>query len=253
MSASEQESTNPLLQRAREALSRDPAWAGREGEPPPRPAEGAPEQPQAGVSGQLARSVEDATSKIKEIIDAAEKVAAEIDAEARAEADRYLERRQREADRTALELTDELERLTEPVLTRLGALRDETQALQRAVDDAAAAVRSLAERAKTTVREEAAAATPTPKGPVPPPEAEEEPPAFRQRGGRPVAYPGTGGGAPSAEGETAAGDAHAEAVLRATQMAVAGHERDEIEATLVREYAIADAGSIVSQLLGDPE
>lgn len=249
MSASEQESSNPLLRRAREALSKDPAWAGRSAQAPADPPRAAAEEggrPPEAPQGQLARSVEDATAKIKEIIDAAEKVAADIDAEAHAEADRYLERRRQEADEDAAEISAELQNLTVPVLTRLQALRDDTDALHAAVEDAAAAIRGLTARTEV---EEAPASEPASR---PAPVAADDPPPFRGRG--PVSYPGTGKGAEPTGGEDVTEeDSHAEAVLRATQMAVAGHDREEIEAALKSEYDIADAGALVEQLLGDAE
>ena len=41
-----------------------------------------------------------------------------------------------------------------------------------------------------------------------------------------------------------------EAILRATQMAVAGSSRSEIEATLRDEFGLADAGAVVNDILG---
>ncbi len=41
-----------------------------------------------------------------------------------------------------------------------------------------------------------------------------------------------------------------EAVLRATQMAVAGSSRSEIEATLSDEFGLADATPVVNDILG---
>ena len=68
--------------------------------------------PASGASSELRRSVGQATERIHEIIDAAERVAVEIRSDAEAEAERYLEERRREADRLAGERTAALDQLT---------------------------------------------------------------------------------------------------------------------------------------------
>ncbi len=70
------------------------------------------------------------------------------------------------------------------------------------------------------------------------------------RGPRPMAYPGNP--QPAAEPQTAAseGGNREDALVRATQMAVAGHDRSEIESALASEFGIAEPGGIVDDILG---
>jgi hypothetical protein len=199
---------------------------------------------------ELKRSVSEATRKIEQIVDAAERVAHEIRTDAEAQASRYLEERRHEADRLVEERAGALSETVRPVVQRVEHLREQAVEVTREVEQALTSLRGLSAGASYS-------------GETAPPEAHRETgpevgQAFSQGvvepgdGGRPTA---TAGGA--GPGETATGrpqvDAPslaAEARLRATQMAVAGSGRVEIEATLRGELGIADPTPIVDEILG---
>jgi len=153
------------------------------------------------VSGtsELGRSITQATSRIHEIIDAAEQLAEEIRREAEAEAARYLEERRREADRMTEERRAELGKLTESAAEQVARLRTEADSVAQTID----AMRWVAEK-----RENAQSAEPAREP------AREEP------------------------------------LLRATQLAVEGARREEIEDALRREFELTEPRAVVDQVLG---
>ena len=57
--------------------------------------------------------------------------------------------------------------------------------------------------------------------------------------------------APSEPSGDSSADPNEQALLRATQLAVSGIGREEIEATLTDEYGVADAAAIVDEILGE--
>ena len=102
------------------------------------------DQPIGSVPSGLSRSVSEATERIHEIIDAAEKVASEIRTEAETEAQKYLAERRREADRAAEERTESLDRLTKTVADIGEQFKHQAERmiaeLDRAITDARAGV-----------------------------------------------------------------------------------------------------------------
>jgi cell division septum initiation protein DivIVA len=96
------------------------------------------------VSGtsELGRSITEATSRIHEIIDAAERLAEEIRAEAEAEAARYLEERRREADRLTEDRRAELGKLTDSAAEQAERLGAEAESLSQTIE----AIRWVAEK-----------------------------------------------------------------------------------------------------------
>ena len=163
---------------------------------------------------ELRRSVSEATARIQEIVDAAERVAEEIRAEAEAEADRYLAERRRDADRVVEERARQLEELSGLLTERARYVQEQVAAL------AGALARTVA--------------------------------SLRAETGAPASEPGP----PLAEGEPAephpgrASGGSEEPLLRATQMAVEGTERAEIERTLRREFGVDEPGAFVDRILG---
>lgn len=267
---------------------------------------GEPREPNVG------RSVSAVGERIQEIIDTAERVAAEIQADAERQAREYLAERRREADRLVESRAAELAEMRNVLTATAGRVEAKTAELVAALDDAlarvrenearAAAMRQDSEPAATlepTPSPEPAASRPAQNGPAeaagehtPAGPGESQPHhglseqpqsggvAEREEGlererslqglnPRPVAYPGSAAGGseqhdarpeegeasarmqavPDQPAERRAGDTEA-ALLRATQLAVAGRNRDEIEATISSEFDLGDPAAVVDQILG---
>jgi hypothetical protein len=180
---------------------------------------------------ELRRSVSEATARIEEIIDTAERVAEGIRAEAEAEARRHVAEREREVDRLAEERARELAELAGLLTERARYVLEQVQGLAHALERTAAAIRAGGVPA--------ASAEEAPEGgadePRPPDERHEGAEAQPQPA-RPTSPPQRGGAD--------------EPLLRAIQMAVAGSERAEIERTLHRDFGVDEPGAIVDQILG---
>jgi hypothetical protein len=197
----------------------------------------------------LRRSVSEATGQIQEIVDAAERVAEEIRAGAEADAAAYLEERRRDVDRVTEEHARQLAELADSLAGEVEAVRQDVRRVTRALEDAIAKIRAMPAGLSTGEPPPAADEGAEPAAVAASPPASE---AERQGGPRPVAYPGraVAQAASSAAANPASGSGSEEPLLRATQMAVAGSERAEIEDALRREFGIADPGSIADQILG---
>ncbi len=180
----------------------------------------------------LKESVADMSERIQGIIDEAERTADEIQANARIEADR-------EARRTVEARIQSLSGVVAPLGDRIDALRAEADALIAEIDDAAAELRKLTSVDSRAQRRPEPAPEPEPE---PEREAGPELAVAPEPAAAPTAYPGTAS-APDAP-------ASEEALLRATQMAVSGSSRGEIEATLREDFGIADPSALVNGILG---
>jgi cell division septum initiation protein DivIVA len=180
----------------------------------------------------LRRSLSEATRRIEEIVDTAERVAAEILADAEAEADRYLDERRREAERLADERERTLSEVVASMERRASRLRGEVEGMVGELEAAIARLRGLA-APESSSRPLAAA-----QG-----EAALRPPAPYPTESAAAAQPGEPEVVTEARGPE-------EPLLRATQMAVAGSSREEIERTLVDEFGVSDPGAIVDAVLG---
>jgi len=192
---------------------------------------------------QLKASITDASLKIESIIDDAERAAADIRAEARSDAER-------EARRLVSESSAQLSAVVDPLVRRVESLRVEAAALMH---DLEAATMKLAELTKRTTEPSYSGGLGSADNapPIDDPQAERSEPgemferAEGSSGPSPVAYPGKG-----ANSNSSSTHPPEEAVLRATQMAVAGSSRSEIEDTLRVEFGLEDAGSVVDDILG---
>lgn len=235
-------------------------------------------------SGSVRDAVSRATTRIEEIIDSAERVASEIRADAEAEGRELLESRRREAEELEREtdrLRAETERLrhereealqgaTRGLSAKLGNVRvslettlaslDRTDQVINELDtppppvaDARAGPFPGADRMTPPVPTPSMAPSPETapdpfvSGPdhAPEPPAGDEPAdadAFDEAGPVPTD--------PLPPARPASGSNSDEAILRATQMAVAGSNRDEISRTLQAEFGIDDPESILGQILG---
>jgi uncharacterized phage infection (PIP) family protein YhgE len=168
----------------------------------------------AGESG-LQRSAAAASEKIQAIIDTAERVANEIQTEADAEARRYLDERRREADRLAEERIGQLSQLSRSLVRRIDRVQGLADELAQELE---AAVSSLGEIGKAPAKPQEASGT-----------------------------------AEAQQQTDADGDVSEEAVLRATQLAVSGSSREEIESVLAAEFELEDAGAVADDILGRAE
>jgi hypothetical protein len=237
------------------------------------------DQPTTGVSSGLSRSVTEATERIHEIIDAAEKVASEIRAEAEAEAEKYLADRRREADRAVEERTESLDRLTKTLADTGEQFKHQAERMLADLDRAIADARAGVYRHGAIASLDDEPAEPPAPEPVPDPpsfdsgsltperpplsslgpddDPIELPPLDSEPLERPrpaeaavAAYPGrvdlpTGDPQPAA-----GGDQSAEALLRATQLAVTGKNRDEIADVLRTDFPGVDTEPLLDEILG---
>lgn len=191
----------------------------------------------------------DVARRINAITDAAENLANDIRAEAEQEATRYLQERRRETDRLVADRVEGLSALKDELEARADRVTQEVQALGRAIDDATSSIRSLAESQREASAGGADEGSHAPTGIT--------------------AYPGTG----ATRGDEGASHASApqesaplepagtfvrrrgrddgDAVLRATQMAVGGSSREEIERVISTEFDVSDPAAVVDEILGD--
>ncbi len=231
-----------------------------------------PTYPGAGGEGQppaarspLQGSVATATARIQVIIEAAEKAAAGIIDDAEAQARRYLEESRARADLIADQRAGEMSALTDSLIERAETVKRQSDELIRALDQAKLQVEErfraesapiappreapYAPRVQEAPREQAPVHHLKPVEPpappdfpvgVAPPERVMEPVSPEWRAGPMPPPPGRGGGTPPSDG----------ARLLATQMAVAGSSRAEIESRLQNEFGIWDAGPMLDAILG---
>ena len=176
--------------------------------------------------------VQSITERIEEVLETAERVAAEIQADARAQADRhlretrsqaddYLQRRRAEVDSKALERRSALDASAAELREGQARIRGRAADLAREID----AVLNLL----TKLRGATDAQTVAPLV---------------------VANPDA---TPLADDSPSSGRLAEEALLRATQLAVAGSGRSEIEERLRSEFDLADPRAVVDEILGGAE
>jgi hypothetical protein len=222
-----------------------------------------PVPPQGSPGADLRRSVSIAAERIQEILDTAEHVAEGIQTEAKAEAERYLAQKRSEADELAESQAQRLEQALDPLRAQLRTIERTSAEMVSAVEAAIASTRGTSvdspkprpveveAEAETEQPEPESAleldedAAPAPRKPVPVP--------------APRAYAGTGRGPdsawepepPSRDAATARGaELRESAVIRATQLAISGSARSEIEAALREDFGFEDPRPIVDEVLG---
>ena len=234
----------------------------------------------------LRRTVGEATERIHEIIDAAEQVALDIrrDAESeartyleerRSEADKAAEERRREADQAAEERSKELDDLTRSLADTAEEFKHQAERLladlDRTIVDARASIyragseAAVSDEADESVKDEADEDKPaddeaTEEKPLLSLESEpfsvealsadhkdlDELPPLEPEAAQPAAVSAYAG---TAEGP-ADDDRTSEALLRATQLAVTGKERDEIADVLRADYPGVDTEPLLDEILG---
>ncbi|HEX5592454.1 MAG TPA: hypothetical protein VFX35_03790 [Solirubrobacterales bacterium] len=168
---------------------------------------------------------ETTAERLEAIVEAAERAAESVIDDAEAQAHRYLAQARVEADRAAEGRISELSELIDSLLGQAVSLRREAEQLQATLEEARSRI--------------------DPERPVEPTDPASPPEAPRLR-----AVPGAEETAPAPEARPA--DA-AGARLLATQMAVSGSSREEIEARLRNRFEIEDTTPILDAILGPEE
>ena len=174
------------------------------------------------------RALMEVGERVDEIITGAERAAEDVRRRAQADAERYLAERRRRADALEAERSRRFQEALGELRSGVGRIGDEAERVVQSVEEAIG---------RAADAEESAGEAPiaTPATPAPPP------------GPRPIAYPGRASREP--DGEPMA-EPRVSMLIRATQLAVQGHERVEIEQTLESEFGAADVGQIVDEVLG---
>jgi hypothetical protein len=164
--------------------------------------------------------------RLEAIVEAAERAAESVIDDAEAQAKRYLAQARVEADRLTGDRVAGLSELIDSLLGQAQSLRQEAEALQATLEEAKARVET--------------GAGPEPAEQAPPPEQRQAP---RLRAVETAETP-----APEFE-ESKSSDA-AGARLLATQLAVQGSSREEIEQRLRNGFEIEDTDAILDAILG---
>jgi cell division septum initiation protein DivIVA len=169
----------------------------------------------------------DTAERLEAIVEAAERAAESVIDDAEAQARRYLAQARAEADRAVEGRHAELSDLIETLLGQAASLRQEAERLQATLEEARARIGSG--------------------------EAPEMPPAHQPVRPAPPQAPRLRAVAQGEESGLAAETSRADAAgarLLATQMAVSGSSRKEIEARLRKGFEIEDANPILDAILG---
>jgi hypothetical protein len=165
-----------------------------------------------GGNAPLGSLVANVGARIQEMLDTAERVAGEIRADAEAAGRTYLQERQRDADRVVQERMAELDQITQSLAARAANMEHEMTAF-------VAEVEQIRWRMGRLIGEDGPPAESAPAGSPTPGMAVQSPARF----------------------EPAASQ---DAALRATQMAVAGAERADIEQMLRDQFGMDDPSAI---------
>jgi hypothetical protein len=161
----------------------------------------------------------DTAERLEAIVEAAERAAEGVIDDAEKQARSYLAETRERADREAAERITALDGMTDALLAEAGALRRQAERLQATLEEAKARIEEERQPHDTPRLR----AVEPPAGPIAVPEA-----------------PG---------GEERRADA-AGARLLATQMAVSGSSREEIDARLRNGFEIEDTAGILDAILG---
>jgi len=194
----------------------------------------------SGMPASLHSSISEAGRRIDEVVEAAERVAIERREDARREAEQYLEERRQDADRLVADRAAALSELSDSLVRQVEDLSTQSGALAERIDRIAQEVRQvLEEQVEDDVDHSPPAQAALAEGP-----AAEEP--WESPGEPDDTYHSVEEGIverPDAQGSE-------EALLRATQMAISGRSRSEIEAQLRSEFGLEDPEPLLDQVLG---
>lgn len=172
--------------------------------------------------------------RLEEIVEAAERAAEGVIDDAEAQARRYLTQARAEADRITDRRMEDLTHMVDVLLDQADTLQREAERMQ-----------TLLEEAKLRIEPE------QPDGAAHPASVEDPAPLREAPHLRAVAHPEEPAPtpAPAPAAETVQGDA-AGARLLATQLAVSGSSREEIEQRLRNRFEIEDPKPILDAILG---
>jgi vacuolar-type H+-ATPase subunit H len=176
--------------------------------------------------------------RLEAIVEAAERAAGSVIDDAEAQARRYLAQARAEADRAVEGRFSELSELIDSLLGQATTLRREAERLQGSLEEASLQID--AGRIDPERPAEAREQPPSVQEPAPP---QQEAPRLRA-----VSQPDEASPASEANPPDAAG-----ARLLATQMAVSGSSREEIEARLRNRFEIENTTPILDAILGPEE
>lgn len=198
----------------------------------------------------LRSSISDAAERIDEVVQAAERVAVELQEDARREAEQYLQERREDADRLVAERAGALSELSHSLVSQVEELSEQSRALAGRVDEIAEEFRSVLEEGFEAPQPGPAQIAIPGDGPIQEPVPAAEP-----------AFDADPEPALESEGEILSEDldeedaepesrAPEEALLRATQMAISGRSRAEIGEQLRSEFDLDDPEPLLDQVLG---
>ncbi len=171
----------------------------------------------------VASLVANVGERIQELLDAAERVAGRIQDDAETAAAEHQQQRRAETDRMIGERIREFDSIGRSLAGSVEGLQREARELIQELDDAARRLSELGGDASPGTEPRPAAVKPSP------------PPSPQ-----PVAYPGTA---------ARTGVVPEQAVLRATQLAVGGTGRAEIEQMLRSDFGVEDPAPVMDRLL----
>ncbi len=212
------------------------------------------------------------TSQLQTVIDAAERAAEAIRFDAEEQARHHLAEAQRKADRLTAERVGLISDLTDDLIRHAATVRDHSEQMIRALEDAISSVTTKLEQPELTesivYTPSAAAAIPgqATLGAVPSPASAYSAPAVAPPPAvAPAASPAPAATPTPAPAPVAAAPAPAassarpvasqpvseEALLHATRLAVAGTDRATIAAALREGYGVADPDPLVARVLGE--
>lgn len=204
------------------------------------------------------------TTQLQTVIDAAERAAEAIRFDAEEQARHHLAEAQRKADRLTAERVGLISDLTDDLIRHASTVRDHSEQMIRALEDAISSVTTKLEQPALTdslgygaaipgqtalegtaapVADAGAAHAPTAPGGPP---VEAGPARVAPGAAAPVASAGVTPTAPAT-----ATPVSEEALLHATRLAVAGNDHATIAAALRDGYGVADPDPLVARVLGE--
>lgn len=191
---------------------------------------------------EIGRSVLDATERVQQIIDAAEHAAQEIRDAAQRDAEQHASTVREEVERERAARLSAIADELRPLTGRLERMQQEVSAMAAELDALLDGVRATEPPAGDGMPGSVAIAPQT--------DAHTSSNRSTSQALRARLLDRRDGRRRGAEPATNGGGGAEEALLRATQMAVGGSKRAEIERVLKDEFGISDPSPVLSQVLG---
>ena len=215
--------------------------------------------------GGLRNSISTAAQRIDEVVEAAERVALELREDARREAEQYIVEQRQRADRLVAERAAALSKLSDSLVRQVEDLGQQSRSLADRIDRIGEEIRGVLEEEPPLGGSRPDRAAISPGGE---PAADDVPPDLTEQRDpeRPEADVDVPEGF-AVEDDVEVPEAVAveeepdespgsqappsnEALLRATQMAIAGESRSAIEQQLRSEFDLENPGPVLDQVLG---